>query len=724
MNLSEHSYPEFAEGQVLTHNDLNRLRDYLASKVAFQNRALFGFGVACGLTGRLAARNFTMAQGFALGQGGRELVLAEGFTLGVDAIRTSVEDVAYDFVDAGAAGLTAVLIPADQQHEAVEDCTEATGCRTQTITHEEGARVRWVKGRFKLGQLASDQVFTIEPLAVKGTTAPAAFDTRREQLAKILEKTNEFGAATIALLRKLKLDGPPGIDLMKVGLLNEVLDSAQEYARCRSYDNRSCLGPEGDPAVALGHLDPDSLVWDCRYRHDFEISPALYSGIRGGRCEDVCRQYVDHIVAILDDWTPPPPPAQNPGPAKDEDVHICSRYQFLSKRCGWRGHKHKKPGRVVVDYARPPKKKPDFPRPDPLEDLDWGRYDTREWVIHPPRDDLEGYDEVVDRDPTDAGLILLGNLYNRKSDTVHDILVKHIEKQGVARAIVRDVHVDDLATQPGFEPGIVAALTDEIMIGHDDAGAVVAFGSKPTTQSLREMPAVTAKADEAVANAGRAVAQAELAIERANGAGTLFGELKDTFAEVKAGFAELRADLPDRGTLDQIKEMPTKFHTLERDVGRQVTTLEGRVNTQERLVERQEAQAKDIGTRVDLVQTRVDTQAVHFSARAADDVRAAKKVNMQLLTTLDTMETAIKKAAPEAERARVETILAEARPALESLRASAERGTTITESQPELAVALDRLAEATRAAGAPAEDVRRVRDATNNLRDVMGRVPR
>ena len=54
MHAWEFRYPDFKEGQVLTHNDLNLLRDFLYSRTAAHARLLFGFGVACGLEGSLA----------------------------------------------------------------------------------------------------------------------------------------------------------------------------------------------------------------------------------------------------------------------------------------------------------------------------------------------------------------------------------------------------------------------------------------------------------------------------------------------------------------------------------------------------------------------------------------------------------------------------------------------------------------------------------------------
>ena len=77
---TEYCYPDFKEGQVLSHNDLNTLRDYLYTKLAFHGRALIGFGVACGLDGTVAGSSLALTKGFALGQGGRELIASNPAT--------------------------------------------------------------------------------------------------------------------------------------------------------------------------------------------------------------------------------------------------------------------------------------------------------------------------------------------------------------------------------------------------------------------------------------------------------------------------------------------------------------------------------------------------------------------------------------------------------------------------------------------------------------------
>ena len=309
MTLPTKGWPDFQDGRVLTHNDLNRLRDYLYTKYAFQNRSLFGFGVACGLGGSVDGTKLTISPGFALAGKGRELVLDAPFEYDLgDLAGENLEE--FDFVDSGKDGYTAVIC-ADDTPRAAGGVCDPDDCTLHTDYMDEGVRIVFARGQLKAEGVFASPVFDLKPIAVDKPGRISGFDQLQKKLEGFLKP--HLGSPTLKLLLDLNLTGPSGVDLMKVGILNEVLYAAWEFFRCRAYGKLGCFGEEDPDCVALGWVSENGTwAWHCRHRHHFILSRAFYSAIRGSRCEDLCQVHLDRIRAILETFKPPPTKEDRP----------------------------------------------------------------------------------------------------------------------------------------------------------------------------------------------------------------------------------------------------------------------------------------------------------------------------------------------------------------------------------------------------------------------------
>ena len=203
-------FPEFQDGQVLTHNDLNVLRDFLYGKYVFQNRALFGWGVACGLRGSvLANTTLDLSPGFGLAGGGRELLYTDSLSTPCAAI-TAAGGVTYDFIDTAPGGFTAILRAKDTPQPAGGECTDE-GCDTHTELVCQDAEIVFVAGRLALSGVADDPAFDLAPVEPSGTTI-TGFDVLKAVL--IARMTPLLDGATMTMLSELTLTGTPGTDLI------------------------------------------------------------------------------------------------------------------------------------------------------------------------------------------------------------------------------------------------------------------------------------------------------------------------------------------------------------------------------------------------------------------------------------------------------------------------------------------------------------------------------
>ncbi|HEY3228429.1 MAG TPA: hypothetical protein VGJ87_04360, partial [Roseiflexaceae bacterium] len=129
--------PAFFEGQRLTAADLTAAQDYLRELRRLHNRSLHGWGIVAGLsvTGEKGSRDVTIAPGYAIDAGGREILVATEQTLPVPPVAGSSTggEAAYfltvAYVD------DADLAPAD---------TRSGGClEVGTVRLIEEARFAW-----------------------------------------------------------------------------------------------------------------------------------------------------------------------------------------------------------------------------------------------------------------------------------------------------------------------------------------------------------------------------------------------------------------------------------------------------------------------------------------------------------------------------------------------------------------------------------------------------
>lgn len=702
-------YPDFLEGQVLTHNDLNLLRDFLYSRWAFQNTCLFGFGVACGLSGT-AAGDLTIGKGFALGQSGRLLRLADDVQFDwtdIAGLATTESVKASDYgLTLSGGGYTALLVPDDTKQPVDETCTEQLGCTAHTDQWCEGASIVFAAGKLAISDYTTGDAFKLQPIDPKGSTTAIAnaFTSLQSDLAKLL--TGIVPDDTITLLKALTLDPKqPGVNLLKVGLLNEVLFTLWDYERCLFYETGACCGPGGPAAVALGFVDPAAKTWDCTYRHHFQLSTALYLAIQGYRCEDLCQRYVDHILDLIENFEPPAQPQQpnNPPPP-----HRCDYINFVTRRCVWwnsveKPPQQRYPGYVAVDPTRqiPYHVDPGDPAP---------------WEMQFGDDPYATITTVNSIDPTNSGIVRLGDYLG------YDGAGSQGQLQNVITGDVQVVDVEEFSATPA----VVAAASDTVVLGIDsETQTVVATGVIPTAQTLQEVPAIGADAAQAKSDAADAISLSKQSYQSAydsaqtlsalqgdfTGLQSSWGEYQQTMNKSFTDFQQEFAGMPDIGTLKQAAQLVDNWSTIETAFqGAQsgIEVLNSKFDTQAAQLETltQEAgtladkqgdfavqleQAKSdvatqlntattgISSRVDQIGTRLDTQAVALSSGA--DVRRAGSINSTLTSALDALGAAVVKAAPQAQQAAVQQAIGQAQEFVETLRSEGS-GMPVTESHP------------------------------------------
>jgi hypothetical protein len=677
---TEHCYPDFQEGQVLTHNDLNQLRNFLYTKTSFYGRALIGFGVACGLDGSIASNNLALTAGFALGQGGRELVVDTApppfNNVGTIALDTTV----YPFIDTTPGGRTAILRATETIQAAGGACTPA-GCTTHTEIHCQGAEIVFVAGRLDLGSILSRSVFTLSPLVPSGASPPAGFTALKTALYN--ELNGLVSDDTRNLLNALTLDGPPGIDLMKVGVLNEVLYTLWDYWQCMQAQALPCGGYTGPPAVALGWLSQSGTTWswDCRYRHHFQLALPLYRGIRGYRCQDLCARYLDHIRVLIQDFTPPAiPPEGTTGTEPGSDLHICDLSEIRYGRCGdWSGRywTDERPWRYDPSGGRGP-----FPpEPDGGDPIPWMIDDTWEIVKN-----------VQELDPILAGVVTSRAVLGTRGSRAEEVLKEAISAVGIEPAVtvlpIEDFGSDALKD---VKPVLMAAASDSIYLFTNATGTVVSMGVLPTSKSLGQVSAVR-----------------ETAIAARNVAERIASE----FVTMESTVTGLTGD---------VGEMHETVRGLE-NVGHDVAEARTLAMSHERELVLLRRDATHLGDRIDGVSRRFDALAVRAGGGGPSPERVVA-VNAAIYETLETMGNAIRTASTRRAAPRVREALAEVAPQLKVLKRESVGGVSLTEAEPEaLSAVFEGMTMAIEATGldTESEEFRALARSVDALKGAMG----
>jgi hypothetical protein len=695
----EFCYPHFKDGQVLTHNDLNQLRDFLYTKSMFHSRALFGFGVACGLEGVLSGASLEFSSGFALAQGGLELIFPDAAapqrTFGLGSV-TQVPD-SYPFIDAAQAGITAILRPLEVVEEAGGTCG-AEGCTTHTDRHCQQAEIVWVRGRLRLDTLAADSAFSLQPIVPRTNPSLTGFAGLRD--AVFARLSGLVDNATRNLLKNLTLTGPVGIDLLKVGVVNEVLYTLWDYLQCKRAETVACFGETGVPAVALGHASQTGTTWtwNQQYRHYFRLSLALHRAIRGYRGQELCERHLDHIRTIIQDFTPPPLPTDpRDVDPPDIDYHLCSGVHIALGKClDWQGgfREHWPPyGWIDPTKQRQPWEIDPLFDPVPFVDVYGNPW---EYAGH-----------INELDPVQVGTLNSYPLLGKDGQGTKDLVEGLIRAQGFEP----DVHVvteAEFGGVEGLEPALMGAASDGLYFSTNAAGAVTGMGIVPTSQNLGQVTNLAASADKALTDAQSALGQIAV----------FDGRIEAT----EQGIATLQGGL---GEFDE--KFEKGLLNLEADLGRQITDVRASIPAAEKLniavglADKYETLAGDLRE----LQGRVDVGA----PRAVGGVVVGDKAveaNRALRGTLDTIAVAIERSATTRQVTKVREELSKIQPALQKLDEVTESGVLMTAAQPEaLATVMEGLTNAVVAAGIATNSVEfsNLRNGVDALRFTMG-VPR
>ncbi len=320
--MSGSTYAIFQAGQTLTHDELNLGIDFLDRETQRLGRVV-GFGISCGLDGRMDATRLTIDPGRALDQIGRpmevgvaafaptekapaqlHLGLAPQFELAsgepVGAAGSALLDERFDFVEPTDGGYTAILRILETD-EVAPPCPE-DGCDKQATIRCREAEIVFVKGRLITSPPDPDRITLLDigPIDIGPNgklRSPAA--ALRNELGRILS------AAGLSSDAKAVLNGlsfTAGVtDLVKAqraGLLNRLLFFTIEFLLCRESMARACVHETATPGVALGWLEDRSGAWKwhCGYRHDW-MTPLreLADGFLARPCEDPCTRLFDRI---------------------------------------------------------------------------------------------------------------------------------------------------------------------------------------------------------------------------------------------------------------------------------------------------------------------------------------------------------------------------------------------------------------------------------------------
>jgi hypothetical protein len=631
ISANQHCYPEFKEGQVLTHNDLNALRDYLYTKLSFHGRALIGFGVACGLDGTIAGSSLSLTTGFALAQGGRELIV-DVAPNPVNLATVALDNTSYAFIDTSKGGVTPILRATETVQQASGECT-AAGCTTHTDLHCEGAEIVYVAGQLKLGPDLGNSVFDLQPIIPKTNPSLTGFAGLRDNLYRALNGLvdNE----TRNLLSALRADGPKGIDLLKVGIVNEVLYTLWDYYRCRANESAPCGGYTGNAAVALGWASQSggNWAWTCRYRHDFQLALPLFRGVHATGCEDVCGRYLDRIRELIQDFTPPAVPPAGGGGRPPNGTRICTIADIKAGRCpDWWGHR--RPDWPPIKWIDPSRGRPKPVNPG----------DPAPWEEVFTADPWETFAHANAVDPVAAGVINSFTLIGTDGPAMRGALENTIKDSGLDAAVttlsISEFNQDERDGQ--LEHVLVAAASDTITLGLNDDGVVVALGIVPTGQTLGGVSAIRETAigaRDAVANAVEELGGLQ---ERVETFSTHTNEIQDS--------------------LSALQERVDGFKT--------------RLDTQEVTVTRLDDSNTRLTTRLDLISQRGTV------GLGTGTVTTPGTINASIYEALDSMGRAIKAGSTRRAGPAVRQELANAAPQLSILQRETVGSTHVAAAQP------------------------------------------
>lgn len=728
--MTELCYPVFEEGQTLTRDDLNGLREFFDERARQVGRAV-GFGVSCGLDGRIdnaSGPGLTVDAGVAIDQVGEVLLLEEGVRIPLPPLADP--DFEFDFV-AGGEGFTPVLVKHEVETPA-PDCDEE-GCEAHAATTCRSANVVIVAGRLDDPRFdfASEPLLTDSaPLAANPTAAQ--FSALRNAITTRLHDRISADAEA-----KLADHAIAGSDLEavrnhKAAFLNQVLFAALDLLRCEALMDVACERTATQPGVALGwvHQAAGTWRWDCEWRHAWEPPPGLSIALTGGACDDACRLHRRRIEGLIATFELPivPGPSDDPKPGDGGDSY---------EPCGKTRKKNNVYENVLAfEHCRVFVAPPVFIVPDwyerwkiPVPLFPPGVDPTPPWEVY----------GISEPDWLGEGLMNLAESYGRKADAVAPALADAMQKAGVTQPSVQVLTASEAERLPGFSPAAAASPADTVVLVADTRGKVTTTGHVPSQIGMRDA-AVGVGAATATANQALGMAQ-EIEATVAGNAALLaeYGGQLDAFKGEIDGLSRFRVEAGK--VLDGLDGLVTAkanevLATYQGTVGpmldnailEAVETIEGRFSRNleehtENVVAPLREQVAEIGARAETsgafaekANARIDQVLVRRGV--GGPVVGRTVADPDVVGFLRTMRGAVEATATPRRRARVETALAEGDEALERLEAAAA-GEALPATEARLAVTgvLDAFASALGAAGASRRQIDELRARVEHLRE-------
>jgi hypothetical protein len=772
--MAELCYPVFEEGQTLTRDDLELLRDFFDERVRQVGRAV-GFGIGCGLDGHISRLSgLVIEAGRAVDQHGEVLVLDTDVHF---ELPPEPGTMTFDFIaDDEKAGYTAVLV----KHEvetAGPECGQE-GCEGHAGTTCRSAEIVWVPGRLSVAHFE----FAREPLIVGFAPLPAgapatAFVSLRsgivERLHGMISAEAEAKLAALALV-----EGElPAIANHKIGFLNQILFAALDLLRCQALLDIACVRPTKTPGVALGWLRGSGTrwIWDCEFRHAWEPPPGLSIALVGGACDDACGLHRRRLESMIAAYEPPIPAAGGgggtgggggvgPGGGGTGGGGVGPsgggggtggggggtggggggvHWPPIWPHCG-------DPRDTVVDSGM---SKVEVVQScsaplDPPDDVPGGWFraflDTGGPTWPPRVTPTEPWKVYGTPEPDwmDQGLIVVTEAYGHTSERIMPSLVAAIENAGGV-ASVKVVNEDEAAKLTGFARAGAISPADTFVLVIDAQGTITETGRIPVQVEVQSVagvvPAVAATATDALTTAK--------GVEKAVGAQT---KLIESHAELLGAV---------NGQLGAL----TKFRT---DAGATLSGLDGRIaqKANEVLGSYQgtigpllsgallDASSKlegrldrDIEARADKVVAPLREQIAELNARAELVAQAASGANTRIdqvlggrvpaigvdigrettfnesmVGFLHTVRTAVEAGATARQRPKVQAELAKGQEALERLESSVRAGALVLRDEREaLTAVLESVVGALGAAGSPAKQVDQIRAQVADLQEQL-----
>ncbi|MFF1509276.1 hypothetical protein [Streptomyces sp. NPDC058326] len=530
-------YPCFTGGQVLTHQDLNQLRDFLDGQDRLLGQAI-GFGITAGLTGTVSTpdaegkRQFTVDPGLGIDQPGQVLWL--GTAVQWPDLAKAIEEAhaappletPFDFIEAGPGGTTPVLV-LDDKDKGVPQCGE-TDCAGHSALKLRVAEVLLVPGRLKstAADFATEPLLDEAPLTIQANgDVGGDFDQLRNAVSARLNAVGiELSAAAAQRLSGLALttSTPLAVGQYRAAFLNHVFFATLDLLRVRALHTPTSRATTR-PGIALGWLATEGgvHVWKPAYRHDFEPPVGLANALTGAGPLDAVAQMRNRLESLLLSYNEPTVPGpevpMKPPPGKG-DFHVCPKGEkSLARLRMLLGVKN-----PCFDVYFPPSKLPDKWRDFYLEEAPFIKGPGHGLM------DPVGIDVLYGTDPLDfaqAGVFSLGPALGASAAATAESLKAFITDQGLSPD-VQVLTADQARQLKGFSVQGAISLGDKLVLVHDQAGRVVEVGRVPNQQALKSAGGVLAEAVNAAAGAQQAA-------QEVAGVQTAVQELKTSLSQLK-----------------------------------------------------------------------------------------------------------------------------------------------------------------------------------------------